>query len=45
MRLKEYDEAGLNFASIPITRPVPWAIEKMDEYKDRVRKFPREPVD
>ena len=44
-RLKEYEDAGIDFASEPITRPVPWPLEDMDAYLERVRKYPREPVD
>ena len=44
-RLKAYEEAKIDFASEPITRPVPWELEDLEEYKARVRKFPREPVD
>lgn len=44
-RLKEYEDAGIDFASEPITRPVPWPLEDMDTYLERVRKYPREPVD
>lgn len=42
-RLKEYEEAGLDFASEPITRPVPWPLESMEDYKARYNKYPREP--
>nr|VWO97878.1 SH3 domain-containing protein [Ganoderma boninense] len=41
-RLAEIEEKGETFE--PLTRPLDWELEGKEEYLERMRKYPREPL-